>query len=97
MRCKRKKNALPKEIIMALPVGSTSREILIASDVARSWLAGEMARIIQLGCISTTNKTKQQFRNLSLHNLKKGAGKNAKELLLMKKRIILNRIYGKFT
>lgn len=33
-----------------LPLGSTSREILIASDVARSWLAGEIAKMIQLGC-----------------------------------------------
>lgn len=32
------------------PLGSTSREILIASEVARSWLAGEIARIIQFGC-----------------------------------------------
>lgn len=32
-----------------IPFGSTSREILIASDVARSWLAGEIAKIIQLG------------------------------------------------
>jgi hypothetical protein len=39
MRCKRKKEkkiAVSKEIIFVLPVGSTSREILIASDVARS-------------------------------------------------------------
>lgn len=34
----------------AAPLGSTSRAILIASDVARSWLAGETANMIQLGC-----------------------------------------------
>ena len=33
-----------------LPDGSTSREILIASEVARSWFAGEIAKIMQLGC-----------------------------------------------
>ena len=35
---------------ISLPLGSTSRDILIASEVARSWLAGETAKIIQLGC-----------------------------------------------
>ena len=46
-----------------LPVGSTSREILIASDVARSWLAGEIARIIQLGCKNgTLDKTMQHSK-----------------------------------
>ena len=39
------------EDIDTLPLGSTSRDILIASEVARSWLAGETARMIQLGCI----------------------------------------------
>lgn len=49
-----------------IPLGSTSREILIASDVARSWFAGEIARIIQLGCKS---KSKCQFHfGLSLIN-----------------------------
>jgi len=31
------------------PDGSTSREILIASEVARSWFAGEIAKMMQLG------------------------------------------------
>lgn len=39
----------------SLPLGSTSRDILIASEVARSWLAGETARIIQLGCRILSN------------------------------------------
>ena len=43
-----------------LPLGSTSREILIASDVARSWLAGDTARIMQLGCKSKQWKKKLQ-------------------------------------
>lgn len=33
---KNNKRTWPKETIKELPVGSTSREILIASDVARS-------------------------------------------------------------
>ena len=33
---KKNKRTWPKETIKELPVGSTSREILIASDVARS-------------------------------------------------------------
>lgn len=33
---KKSKRTWPKETIKELPVGSTSREILIASDVARS-------------------------------------------------------------
>jgi len=40
---------------MKLPVGSTSRDILIASDVARSWLAGVIAKIKQFGCRLTSN------------------------------------------
>lgn len=32
-----------------VPVGSTSLASLMASDVAISWLAGEMAKIILLG------------------------------------------------
>lgn len=40
--------------ILKVPVGSTSREILIASDVAISWLAGEIAKIIQFGCKTTS-------------------------------------------
>lgn len=32
------------------PVGSTSLASLIASDVAMSWLAGDIASMIQLGC-----------------------------------------------
>ena len=47
--------------ILKLPVGSTSREILIASDVARSWLAGEMAKIIQFGCTLTSNSIHHIF------------------------------------
>lgn len=38
-----------------LPLGSTSREILIASLVARSWFAGEIARIIQFGWKNRVN------------------------------------------
>jgi len=33
-----------------IPEGSTSLEILIASEVAMSWLAGDIASMIQLGC-----------------------------------------------
>jgi len=33
-----------------VPVGSTSRESLIASEVAISWLAGDIANMMQLGC-----------------------------------------------
>ena len=36
--------------IRGRPEGSTSLEIFIASEVAISWFAGEMANIIQLGC-----------------------------------------------
>ena len=32
------------------PEGSTSLAIFIASEVAISWFAGEMANIMQLGC-----------------------------------------------
>lgn len=32
------------------PLGSTSREILIASEVAMSWLAGDIAKMMQFGC-----------------------------------------------
>lgn len=35
--------------VQKVPFGSTSRAILIASDVAISWLAGVMARIMQFG------------------------------------------------
>lgn len=38
------------KMLRSIPVGSTSLEILIASDVAMSWLAGVMARIMQFGC-----------------------------------------------
>ena len=32
-----------------LPDGSTSREIIIASEAARSWFAGEIAKMMRLG------------------------------------------------
>lgn len=74
-RFEKEKDTCSKVTVLGLPVGSTSREILIASDVARSWLAGEMARIIQLGCIeSTANKTVQRLSNLALHNRWNGTG-----------------------
>lgn len=33
-----------------VPVGSTSLASLMASDVAISWLAGDIAKIIKFGC-----------------------------------------------
>ena len=39
-----------------IPVGSTSLESLIASDVAISWFAGVMAKIMQFGCNPKTHK-----------------------------------------
>ena len=33
-----------------VPVASTSLESLIASEVAMSWLAGDIANMMQLGC-----------------------------------------------
>lgn len=33
-----------------VPVGSTSLASLMASDVAISWLAGDIAKIIEFGC-----------------------------------------------
>lgn len=38
-----------KQWAQAIPVGSTSLESFIASDVAISWLAGDMARMMQFG------------------------------------------------
>lgn len=35
---------------VAIPVGSTSLASFIASEVAISWLAGEIAKIMQLAC-----------------------------------------------
>jgi len=39
---------IPQKIY--IPEGSTSFESLIASEVAMSWFAGDIASIIQLGC-----------------------------------------------
>lgn len=47
--------------LLSSPLGSTSRDILIASEVARSWLAGEIARIIQLGCNKKNPSSKMEI------------------------------------
>lgn len=49
-----------------VPVGSTSLASLMASDVAMSWLAGEMAKIILLGY-----KIKSDFNMASSDHLKR--------------------------
>jgi len=50
-----KKVIIPQKIYV--PEGSTSFESLIASEVAMSWLAGDIASIMQLGCQRTKYST----------------------------------------
>lgn len=61
-----------------IPVGSTSLASFIASEVAISWLAGEMANMMQLGCKKT-----DQFIAWSQYAAKPHAENWYKHIILM--------------